>query len=435
METAEEQAAAEIHEDDFTRSFGLTDDARPLALVMGRGGHLLIAGSAKHPQDIGAGLPVTPEADAASAFLLGFGPGGEPRYSQFFPGAAFGAVAVDDAGGALLTGGQRRGATFAEFSSNEAGAYVTRVDPVGHVRWTQLFRGSHAEGHAIAVDAAGGALVGGVFSDNLTVGSERLTGAENVFLTRLRPSGEVAWAKSFWGEAPQDLRRIALGPGGRAVIAGTFSDRMGLDVTRLLSNGGTDVFLGVIEPDGQVAWAWGYGGPGDDDAPQLAIAPDGSILLAGTFRGRIDLGTGALTAYRARRVYVARFDPDGRPRWAVPFTPTGEPVLAAIAVEPNGSIVVSGARFDAIGGGQGLEPGPFLATLDGEGHLLRFEMLPADGGAEITGLAVDPSGSMILAGHFTRSIALGGRLLPSTSSADQQSNLFLARLSPSAEAR
>jgi hypothetical protein len=436
VDSAEKRAAADPADirdsapEPFARSFGLTHYATVMGFAVGRSGPFVVAGSAKGPQDIGVGLPATPTPDQMGTFVLGFGPGGEPRYSQFFPETAFGAVAVDDAGDTILTGGHRGRATFAEISSDEAGAYVTRLDPAGHVRWVQLFRGKRAAGHAIAVDAAGNTLVGGVFSKELTVGGEHLTGADNVFLARLRPSGEIAWASSFWGEAPQNIHQIVMGDGGRAVIVGTFSDRMGLGETHRVSNGGTDVFLGAIEADGRVAWGRTYGGPGDDDPPRLALTPDGSILVAGTFRGKLDLGTGMLEAYSATRVYVARFDPDGRPRWSVALTPASQPSLAAIAVTPGGGIVLAGTSRDTFGQGSWPRARPFLATLDGEGQMLKLEMLPADPSAEVRGLVIEPSGSMVLTGELEGSIALGGRILRGPLLGDQQKNLFLARLSP-----
>jgi hypothetical protein len=414
----------------FARSFGLTPYAALVGFALRTGGPLVVAGTSSAPIDIGVGVPVTPPPDQQGTFVLGFEATGEPRYSQFFPESRPGAVAVDAAGDTLITGGHRGRATFAEISSEEAGAYVACLDPGGRVRWVQQLRGNGAAGHALAVDDAGDALVGGVFRNELLAGEERLTGAENVFLARLRPSGEIAWAKSFWGESPQDLHQIVMSAGGHAVFVGTFSDSIGLGETNRVSNGGTDVFLGAIEADGRTAWGRTYGGPGDDDPPRIALAPDGSVLVAGTFRGKLDVGTGTLEAYSARRAYLARFDADGHPRWSVAFTPAPEPSISGVAGAPGGGILLAG--MSNVPYGPGAWPGgrPFLATLDGEGQLQKVEMLPTEGSAALLGLAVEPAGSLILTGRFQQSISLDGRILRGPLGGDQQSNLFLARLSP-----
>lgn len=414
----------------FARSFGLPQYAALVGFAMRPGGPLVVAGSSSVPVDIGVGVPATPTPDQQGTFVLGFEATGEPRYGQFFTESRPGAVAVDASGDTLVTGGHRGRATFAEISSEEAGAYVARLDPGGHVRWVQQLRGKGAAGHAIAVDAAGNALVGGIFRDELLAGEERLTGAENVFLARLRPSGEIAWAKSFRGAAPQDLHQIVMGEGGRAMFVGTFSDSIGLGETNRVSNGGTDVFLGAIEADGRTAWGRTYGGPGDDDPPRIALAPDGSVLVAGTFRGKLDVGTGTLEAYSAKRAYLARFDADGHPRWSVALTPAPEPSIRGVAGAPGGGILLAGMSNEAYGSGAWPAGRPFLATLDGEGHLQKVEMLPTEGSAAVLGLAVEPAGSLILTGLFQQSISLGGRILRGPLLGDQQSNLFLARLSP-----
>jgi hypothetical protein len=414
----------------FARAFGLTQYATVAGFAPSRDGSLVVVGSSSAPIDLGVGVPATPKRDQRATFVLGFQASGEPRYSQFFPEASVAAVAVDDAGDTLLTGGHRGRATFAEISTDEAGAYVTCLGPGGQVRWVQQLRGDGAEGHALAVDAAGNSLVGGVFRKELVAGEERLGGVENAFLARLRPSGEVAWAKGFWGEAPQNLHQIAMDAGGHAVFVGTFSDHMGLGGTNRVSNGGTDVFLGAIEADGRTAWGRTYGGPGDDDPPHIALAPDGSVLVAGTFRGTLDVGTGKLEAYGVKRAYVARFEADGHPRWSVALTPATQPSIDAIAIGPGGSILLAGATNDAHGSSASTDARPFLATLDGEGQLQKVEVLSAEGSAGIRGLAVEPSGSVIVAGVFGRAIALDGRVLPGPLRGDQQTNLFLARLSP-----
>ena len=405
----------------FARSFGLVNNARIEAVARGRGGAIAVAGAATGPQDIGAERAGTQYVPFMSAFVIGFGPAGEPRFNSFFPYATFGAVAVDDAGDTLVTGQASGSTTFAEIRTSGAGAYVARIDPQGRLRSVQTFLGKGAAGTAIAVDLAGDVIVGGVFREEITIGTEHMTGAGNVFLAKLRPSGEVAWATSFRGETPQRLRQIAIDSTGRVAIGGVFSDEMGLASALLKSNGGTDAFVAAVEPDGRIAWARSYGGPGDDVPPNIAVANDGSVLATGTFRGRIDPGSVPITARPHERVYVACFAPDGHPRWAVPLSIADHAKIAGIAVAPAGDVhvagTVTGLDYDAY-------EMPFLATLDGEGRPRKITLFPARVAGAIRGIALDPSGDVILAGQFYPSIALGASVLQGAGS----NNLFLARI-------
>ncbi|NJE60196.1 hypothetical protein [Thermococcus sp. 21S7] len=61
--------------------------------------------------------------------------------------------------------------------------------------------------------------------------------------------------------------------------------------------GDYDVFVMKLSPNGKVEWAKTYGGSGDDRASAVAIAPNGDIIVTGT--GLLRLG------------------PDGELKWAV----------------------------------------------------------------------------------------------------------------------
>ena len=141
----------------------------------------------------------------------------------------------------------------------------------------------------------------------------------------------------------------------------------------------------------------------------LALGPDGSIVIAGTLSGSIDFGGGPRTGQDA--LYVAAYDPDGTYRWDRTFDSSSTPKLAPIALPPTGfvslmsqfvhvTVAPGGAvavttRFDkATDFGGGLRsplsnPAAIVLALDASGSYLwddaRPEIVPHGIGADVAG--------------------------------------------------
>jgi hypothetical protein len=95
------------------------------------------------------------------------------------------------------------------------------------------------EGHAIAVDCAGNSYVTGFFRDEATFGTTTLTsaGSRDIFVTKYDASGEVVWAKSAGGAAPDEGFGIAVDGAGNCYVTGYFEDEAAFDAITLTGNG------------------------------------------------------------------------------------------------------------------------------------------------------------------------------------------------------
>jgi len=75
--------------------------------------------------------------------------------------------------------------------------------------------------------------------------------------------------------------------GDDVVVVGYFTDRVsfgqGSRQVTLNASGGSDAFVVRLDPSGQPRWARRLGGTGDDYSSRLAVTPQGSILISGTF--------------------------------------------------------------------------------------------------------------------------------------------------------
>src|SRR5579871_1167393 len=72
------------------------------------------------------------------------------------------------------------------------------------------------------------------------------------------------------------------------------------------------------------------------------MAPDGSVLLAGSFEGTIDLGGGPLRSAGGDDVFVARLDASGKHLWSKRFGDAHAQHGRAVALDPSGNVVLAG---------------------------------------------------------------------------------------------
>jgi uncharacterized delta-60 repeat protein len=200
--------------------------------------------------------------------------------------------------------------------------------------------------------------------------------------------GKVATNLGFPAQAGT---AIALDADGRILVAGfTFDDTANIDfaVARYLPDGSLDLTFGV---NGRVTTDFF----GDFDLPNaMAIQTDGKIVLAGSATRRGTVSDLALARYNADGTLDSSFDGDGKVTTDI-FGEIGGDIAYAVAVQPDGRIVVAGsalARYDPDG-----SPDQTF----GLGGVLPSSVFGEATGA--TALALQADGKILVAGIFAQS--------------------------------
>jgi hypothetical protein len=158
--------------------------------------------------------------------------------------------------------------------------------------------------------------------------------------------------------------------------------------------------------------AWAIGGPGNDYAQRIAVAPDGSVIVGGQFHGTVAFGMNNLTAAdTGSDGFVAKYDMTGKVLWAFRLGGPDDDVVRDVALDASGNVLVVGTYknridFDAMTTitSDGSLNG-FVASFDGTGKFtwgLAIGSPGADQAAE--GVAVDSAGNVFVAGDFAGSI-------------------------------
>lgn len=355
-----------------------------------------------------------------------------------------------DAGG--NTPAEAGGGTDAPVVGNDGGTDAG-VDsgPPGEVKWALGFGGAGTEEvNAIAVDSKGNVLIAGGFgSASIDVGCgtalTRTGGGTAIdydaFVVKYSPDGKCVWAKSFGGAGRDYAQNLALDPTSDAVwiVGSTNSNPLvvaGSNVTGP-TGGVYNGFIAKLDSAGNYVTAATYGGAGESAFSGVAVASDGTVVVASTMTKKpgTPISFGSVTAAAADTAsdqsyaVVTAFTSAGNPVWARTLRGTGSDPTAGmfVAVDKVGDVIVSGTVAGTLetgvysssesqiasdtGGGSG---DMFLAKVVGSGTLHNTSWAKVFGGPddeEPAGIALDGNNAVYFTGGFTTAIPFGGSAL------------------------
>lgn len=168
-------------------------------------------------------------------------------------------------------------------------------------------------------------------------------------VARLLPDGAYAWSRTCTGSGALSEPHITVGPEGAVAVALTFQGQLDCGAGPIAAAGGDDDFDAVVlrlDPTGRLLWLRSLSDIGPQIVASVAFDPWGGVVLAGSFEGTIDLGGSPLAAESERDVLLARLDPDGDLVWQKRFGTTGHNFGVDVDVAPSGRIALL-ARSDA----------------------------------------------------------------------------------------
>lgn len=188
------------------------------------------------------------------------------------------------------------------------------------------------------------------------------------------------------------------------------------------SQGGVDGLVAVYDSALRMQWSATVGGDGDDDVRRVAVAADGSVIIAGSFWGSA-LVDGSRISGDARDGFVANFSSEGRLRWVQTVTGPDEERVLALALDGEGNVLIGGTSTGAeirIGESRlrppGAAAGAWMASLSASGS---FRWGHAFGGdprlaeyditeyASLDDIAVSPEGVIVAVGYVGENADFG----------------------------
>lgn len=368
--------------------------------------------------------------DAPSTTIAAVAATGEPRWSWTAKGAGAGPVAV---AGALVVAVITPAPGAHEIPlpggaaiklRGEGGAGLVGLEG-GVVKWHQAVSASDwAIVAAIAGHASGDVVAVGSFAGVLRVGNDVVTSAGNsdAFAVRLDAAGNVKWlvragagsADAFTAVAvagAKDLDAIA--------IAGSITGEADFRGTPLVAHNvridTQDLAVALVDGDGRPQWGRVLGGDNNDTASGVAIASDGTVIVAGTVREALIIEGDPVVVRGSTDALIAMYSTSGELLGANLLGADDTAGARGVAIAPDGHIAVTGYFSGLIRGPNGdltADGGDdaFVATIDRTAHVTALDPISGPGREEVVGLASSKAGLAFAVAHTAELIAFGAHL-------------------------
>ncbi|MCA9136619.1 MAG: FG-GAP repeat protein [Planctomycetales bacterium] len=353
-------------------------------------------------------------ADGSLAWHDEFGGSGEDRAEYLF---------VDDSDGASTV-----------ISQVGTSLDIRRYAPDGNALWSQTIT---SPGVAFSVaktelDISGGLVVAGTVigsaGANVTIGGDSysLAGADDNFVTRIRPDGEVGWGVVFGGNSTDQITDLAFVSDG-FVVSGVLNGPQGTFVslggTNLSLLGTGDAFAASFSLTGQVRWSHAFGTGQYDIVENIVVGSQGDVFLAGRVDGptgsTAQFGTETVTLAGSDDLFVARLDSGGSIAWANAVGGVGIDRAPTILLTERDDLLLVGSvgsigfvsnlitvgekTFAFPGDFQGGKRGIASVLYNREGQLVWAEVARSSGSADPSDVFMNARGTIQIVGEFDRS--------------------------------
>ncbi|MEY3049310.1 MAG: hypothetical protein RL365_1348 [Bacteroidota bacterium] len=302
-----------------------------------------------------------------------------------------------------------------------------------NLEWVQQIGGVGIDnGSAIVVDSMGNSYTVGTFNqtvdfdpsnNNFTLVS---AGNDDIFISKLDPSGNFIWAKQIGGVDSDQARAAAIDTLGNIYIASSFIGTINFTTSSgnvsLVSYGVSDIFLAKLDSLGNILWGRQIGGTSTDLVEKMAIDGQGDIVLTGSFYGTTDFDPGngvynltcSGTAVNSD-VYVCKLNTNGDFIWAKQIGGIGYDFGNDITFDNSDNLYITGqfngtCDFDpgfntfnltSIGGSD-----VFILKLNGSGDFLWVKQLGSSMNDSGKSINVDNSGEIYISGFFLDAVTV-----------------------------
>jgi hypothetical protein len=159
-------------------------------------------------------------------------------------------------------------------------AFAIKTDSSGTQQWQKnLVQSDDAQATGVVSIGDGSYLV---------IGYTTTGNGKDGWITKIDNSGNIAWSKTYGGAGDDTFFAIAKSSDGNYILAGSSKSSSG-DLTG--NKGGVDGWVFKIDGSGNKIWSKSFGGQKDDYFRSIAVADDGSFLVAGyAYSGDGDVG-------------------------------------------------------------------------------------------------------------------------------------------------
>jgi hypothetical protein len=349
-------------------------------------------------------------------------------------------MAVDGSGSIVVIGSFTGTVDFGGGPLTSAGLsdiFVAKYSASGTYIWSKVFGNSNDDiGYGVAIDSSGNVIVTGYFAGSVNFGGGTLQTTQpwQIFLAKYATNGAHLWSKTFSCTSANKGYGVAVDGSGNILLTGQYTGTADFGGGPLppSSDGGPDIFVAKVSPNGAHIWSKGFGNTGDDNGYDIAADGSGNVLVTGIFRYTVDFGGGPLYGGVGGDVFLAKYSANGLHLWSQRFGSSGTDQANRITVDESNNGVITGVFQGTVDfgsgpltsvGGQDI----FVAKYSGSnGYNLWSKKYGSESNDVGQGVAVDSVGNVLATGYFLSAVDFSGVPLTSAGSLD----IFLIQLAP-----
>jgi hypothetical protein len=297
--------------------FGYEDNVSEV--VFDPSGNVLLLGTFDGYIDFGDG-EIDPSADLV---LVKLSSSGSHVYTRRFTTYEpqlwqFHTLGTDAGGNVFLAGGLIGTADFGggpltvTFQGN-SDVYAAKLDAGGNHVWSKQFGDDYPqEAGAIAIDGDGHVRIHGRAGGSIDFGGGPLAANPDfydLFTASLDSDGNHLWSVMFGAAGLETAPAGGVDGWGNGVFAGRYTNPFDFGGGPLPAPQSTDIYLVKLDAGGAHLVTRAFGGPGTEFVQDLAVAPDGTAVLVGSFDASVDFGSGAVATQGAEDIFILKLSP------------------------------------------------------------------------------------------------------------------------------
>src|SRR5688572_760606 len=317
---------------------------------------------------------------------------------------------------------------------------IVKYDASGNMLWAKSAGGNSTDlPMGIATDVYGNVYITGYFkSPNISFGSTILTNAGNneFYIVKYDAAGNSQWAKRAGGILRDEGRAITTDASGNVYVTGMFfSSTINFGSTTLINTNNTgsgDAFTVKYDITGNVVWAKSSGGNAEEGPEAICVDANGNVFITGYFNSN-PANFGAISLLKAGSItdmFIVKYDALGNVLWAKNSLGSHNSAQGSgIVIDVSGNICVAGGFIGSVNFGATFLTTAggtdiFLVKFDATGNEIWAKSSGASNHESASDLSSDANGNLYITGSFlSSSISFGSSVLLNASSS---SDFFVA---------
>jgi hypothetical protein len=272
-----------------------------------------------------------------------------PHVSVVDDGVVFGFL-FGDAGALPLEAGLDLGGG-AHIQQGHSDILLAGFDHTGAYSWSDLYGDETPQFFASVEGSGSSFLLQAQYEESLSIDGFDFPAAGGDFIAQLDWEGNYAWHRLFpegTDDSHVVIVDMVSAPDGAFALVGWFRETIDFGDGDVVTTPPDyyDGFAAVYESDGTLRHVHHLDGDGDQRGGAVAFAPDGGLAVAGVFDTEVDVGDGSPLV--GAGPFLLSFAPDTTPQLKLQFDGTDVQYGKEVLVAPNGDMVLAGTFLGSL---------------------------------------------------------------------------------------